>query len=84
MEKSDETKIGCIHDYNKVDENGRRTMVICQHVGDGTFGKGESKKEFELAVAMSQSPMVRYGSKTYLLTWTEILRLAEAAGLFDD
>ncbi len=50
-------------------------------VGDG---KTDDGKEFELCVQISNAPFVRYGNKTFNLTWHDIVTLAERAGLFND
>lgn len=50
-------------------------------VGDG---KTDDGKKFEICVQINHAPFVRYGNKTFNLSWNDIVTLAERAGLFND
>ena len=54
---------------------------LCSVIRDG---KTDDGKEFELCVQISHAPFVRYGERTFNLTWNDIVKLAERAGLFND
>ncbi|MBQ7912810.1 MAG: hypothetical protein IJ308_03580 [Clostridia bacterium] len=55
--------------------------ALCTLIGDG---KTDDGKEFELCVQISHAPFVRYGNKTFNLSWNDVVTLAERAGLFND
>ena len=50
-------------------------------VGDG---KTDDGKKFEICVQINHAPFVRYGNKTFNLSWNDIVTLADRAGLFND
>ena len=51
-----------------------------EYVGEGTLDDG---RNFELCVsAGSQSPMILFGKRAFILSWNDICNLAERAGLF--
>ena len=49
------------------------------HVGDVTSDDGT---KFSVAQSMNGAPMVCYGNRAFILTWADICRMAEDAGLF--
>lgn len=51
------------------------------HVGDGQTDDG---KGFEMSLTTNMSPIVSYHGKKFVLTWNDIVLLAERAGLFTD
>lgn len=55
--------------------------ALCTCVDLGTTKDG---KEYEICVQLNHVPFVRYGNKTFNLTWDNIVTLAERAGLFND
>ena len=57
-----------------------QNIYFCQHMGDGETSGG---KKFEICITPSGTPLVIYGNYTFILTWDDITRLAERAGLFD-
>ena len=54
---------------------------LCTYVGEG---KTDDGKKFEICVQINHAPFVRYGNKTFNLSWNDIVTLAERAGLFND
>ena len=64
--------IGTIH---------KNKYALHTHIGDG---KTDNGKAFEICVQINHAPFVRYGEKTFNLTWADIVELAERAGLFND
>lgn len=50
----------------------------------GTATNDGLNKEIHLQSAMTGCPIVRYGRKSFVLDWHDIVALAELAGLFDD
>ncbi len=63
--------------YGKVDTR----LYFRQYVGDG---EREDGKKFEIDVMNDYSPAVYYNGKMFMLSWNDIVDLAELAGLFDD
>lgn len=60
-------------------------FFMTTYVGEGSYTKNKKKYEFEmLAGAVTFTPMVKYGTKTFELSWDDILKLALKAGLFED
>jgi len=56
-------------------------FFLREYIGDGETGGGV---KFELAHSISTgAPMVLIGKKAFLLSWDDIVNLAEAAGLFE-
>ena len=55
--------------------------ALCTCVDLGTTKDG---KDYEICVQLNHVPFVRYGNKTFNLTWDNIVTLAERAGLFND
>ena len=53
---------------------------LCMHVADGTASDGT---QFEVATTMTGAPMVRLGKRAFILSWQDICRMAEDAGLFN-
>ena len=47
-------------------------------------GKTDDGKKFEICVQLNHAPFVRYGNKTFNLSWNDVVTLAERAGLFND
>ena len=47
-------------------------------------GKTDGGKEFDICVQLNHAPFIRYGRKTFNLTWADLVELAERAGLFED
>lgn len=68
-----------------VDRN-KNHAYFTQHVGSGS-GKTDDGREVEfecLTAAKTSSPIIRYKHNYYILTWNDILNLAEYVGLFDE
>lgn len=63
--------------FGKVDTR----LYFRQYVGEG---EREDGKKFEMDVMNNYSPAVYHNGKTFMLSWNEIVELAELAGLFDD
>lgn len=60
-------------------------FFMSQYVGEGSYTKKKKKHEFEMLVgAVTYTPMIKYGTKTFELSWSDILTLAAKAGLFED
>lgn len=60
-------------------------FFLSQYVGEGSYTKNGKEHEFEmLAGGVTYTPMVKYGAKTFELSWDDILKLAVKAGLFED
>ena len=55
--------------------------ALCTCVDLGTTKDG---KEYEICVQLNHAPFVRYGNKTFNLSWNDVVTLAERAGLFND
>lgn len=70
--------IGEILDKNK--------FVIGMNVGEGTEKVGGKTIEYTLTTSFNFSPSVRNTKtgKTFILSWEDIVGLAEKAGLFEE
>ena len=55
---------------------------LFHEVGDGKTNDGKEYKMREMF--FSYTPYVLYKGKSFVLTWTDIVTLAERAGLFND
>lgn len=62
--------------YGEIKEGG---FIMRVHVGDVTADDGT---KFEVAQSMNGEPLVCYGNRVFILTWTDICHMAEDAGLF--
>ena len=58
-----------------------RAWYLLTHVGNGQTDDG---KGFEMNLTTNTSPIVLYHGKKFVLTWSDIVSLAERAGLFAD
>lgn len=69
-------KIGTLH---------KNSMFFSVYVGEGT-GKIKGKEcKFEMEVgATNYAPIVVYNKRSFTLSWEDILKLAENAGLFEE
>lgn len=70
--------VGEILDKNK--------LIIGTHVGEGTGKVGGKTVEYTLTTSLNFSPSVRNTKtgKTFILSWEDIVGLAEKAGLFEE
>ena len=68
-----------------VDRN-KKYAYFAEAVGTGTRKSEDGNElEFELLLsATNGSPIIRYENNYYVLTWEDILKLAENAGLFEE
>ena len=74
---------------NKINSNTQSQEIIGEiktgyflreYLGEGMLDDG---RKFELCVsAGSQSPMILFGKRAFILSWNDICNLAERAGLF--
>ena len=73
------SKIGHILDTSKESK-----FIMTDHVGEGR-GILDNGQEinYELLSAMDRAPVIKYGKKYFLLSWEDILNLAEKKGLFE-
>lgn len=74
MNKEKEPVIG------KVEEG----VFLRLHVAEGDVEIDGKEVKFELAVTYSYTPLVLVGKKAFILSWEDIVNLAEEAGLFSE
>lgn len=54
---------------------------LSQYIGEG---KTENGKEFKSEASLRYEPIVAFGDSYFLLSWQDVVKLAEQAGLFAD
>lgn len=65
---------------NRNTEKIEEGFFFREYVGDGESSDGT---KFKLATTMNREPMVLIGNRVFILSWKDICRIAEDAGLFD-
>lgn len=64
----------------------KNKMVIGTYVGNGSDKVNGKPVEYDLTVGLNFSPSVRNTktNRTFVLSWQDIINLAEKAGLFEE
>lgn len=76
--------VGGKKQYGKVVDN-RHKLFFTMSVGEGSFDLDGATVKFELMANIgSGAPLVKFGNRTFVLSWDDIIELAEQAGLFND
>lgn len=78
QENQTEQKENKIPTYGKIIKDD---FFLRQHVGRATDPDG---KEFEIATALNDAPLIVYRGKAYSLPWEDICNMAAEAGLFKE
>lgn len=66
-----------------IDAKKDKKLIFRTFVGSGSF-KDETgaKIEFEMHTTMGNSPIISYGAKHFIMSWQDVVELAEKQGLF--
>ena len=63
---------------------GKNKFVLGTHLGSGSGEVKGKKVEFDLGLTIQNHPYVFYKGKHFVLTWDDVVKLAEGAGLFEE
>ncbi len=67
-----------------LDTSKENKFIMTEYVGEGRGSLDNGQKiNYELLLAMDRAPVIKYGEKYFLLSWEDILNLAEKKGLFE-
>lgn len=78
----DFTKMNNTNEHSEKIGEIKEGFFLRVHIGDG---ETETGIKFELAQsAVNSAPIVIIGKKAFFLSWDDIVKLAEKAGLFDE
>lgn len=72
--------IGEIVDYKKDKTN----LIFSTCVDEKEVRVGNKKYNVELKTSIINCPIVKFGDKQFILKWSDIIKLAKEAGLFDE